>query len=72
MGGGALFFVVYAFGYGGALFPMSFLSSIEAIWSFFVLLMILVYFPAKPLKPPTLSASVERLDFKAGAKTLLR
>ncbi|XP_078324118.1 solute carrier family 49 member 4 homolog isoform X2 [Crassostrea virginica] len=45
---------------------------VEAIWSFFVLLMILVYFPAKPSKPPTLSASVERLDFKAGAKTLLR
>lgn len=45
---------------------------VEAAWAVFVLLLILVYFPAKPPKPPTLSASVERMDFMTGAKTLIR
>uniref|UniRef100_K1QKA8 Disrupted in renal carcinoma protein 2-like protein n=1 Tax=Magallana gigas TaxID=29159 RepID=K1QKA8_MAGGI len=45
---------------------------LEAAWAVFVLLLILVYFPAKPPKPPTLSASVERMDFMTGAKTLIR
>lgn len=45
---------------------------VEAAWAAFILLLILIYFPAKPPKPPTLSASVERMDFKAGAKCLVR
>ncbi|XP_061164418.1 solute carrier family 49 member 4 homolog [Saccostrea echinata] len=45
---------------------------VEAAWAAFILLLILIYFPAKPPKPPTLSASMERMDFKAGAKCLVR
>ncbi|XP_048777520.1 solute carrier family 49 member 4-like isoform X2 [Ostrea edulis] len=45
---------------------------VEAAWAVFVLVLVLVYFPAKPPKPPTLSASVERMDFMTGAKCLVR
>lgn len=32
----------------------------------------LIYFPAKPPSPPCKSSSMERLDFRVGAKTLLQ
>ncbi|XP_052103188.1 solute carrier family 49 member 4-like [Mytilus californianus] len=34
--------------------------------------LMLVYYPAKPKLPPTLSASVGRLDFSSGIKVLIR
>ena len=35
-------------------------------------LLVLVYFPAKPPTPPSITASVERVDFKSGLKQLFR
>lgn len=32
----------------------------------------ILYFPAKPPSPPSKSSAVQRLDFRSGAKTLLR
>ncbi|KAL3831879.1 hypothetical protein ACJMK2_023576 [Sinanodonta woodiana] len=40
--------------------------------SVFVFLLILIYFPNKPPLPPSVSASVERLDFSSGFKRLIR
>ncbi|KAK3589570.1 hypothetical protein CHS0354_043025 [Potamilus streckersoni] len=40
--------------------------------SVFVFLLILIYFPNKPPLPPSMSASVERLDFSSGFKCLVR
>lgn len=45
---------------------------IQAGWSGFILILILVYFPAKPPTPPTKSASMDRIDYKQGLKCLLR
>ncbi|KAK3099920.1 hypothetical protein FSP39_011798 [Pinctada imbricata] len=45
---------------------------LECAWSVFVFLLLLIYFPAKPPKPPTVSASIERDDFKSGVKNLVR
>ena len=36
-----------------------------------ILLVIFVYFPAKPKLPPSVTATVERLDFKNGFKRLM-
>lgn len=44
----------------------------EAAWSVFVFLLVLIYFPAKPPLPPTVTASTERLDYKNGVKGLFR
>ena len=44
----------------------------EAGFQLFVFLVILVYYPPKPLKPPSLSAATGRIDFKGGAKKLLK
>ncbi|XP_033743806.1 solute carrier family 49 member 4 homolog [Pecten maximus] len=41
-------------------------------WAVGIFLLLLVYFPAKPSKPPSISASTERLNFIQGCKTLLR
>ena len=35
-------------------------------------LLTLVYFPTKPPTPPTITASVDRLEFKKGLKQLLQ
>ncbi|KAL3831880.1 hypothetical protein ACJMK2_023577 [Sinanodonta woodiana] len=40
--------------------------------SAFVFFLILIYFPNKPPLPPSVSASVERLDFSSGFKRLIR
>ncbi|KAL3831878.1 hypothetical protein ACJMK2_023575 [Sinanodonta woodiana] len=40
--------------------------------SVFVFLLILIYFPNKPPLPPSVSASVGRLDFSSGFKRLIR
>ncbi|XP_078661169.1 solute carrier family 49 member 4 homolog isoform X2 [Branchiostoma floridae x Branchiostoma belcheri] len=37
-----------------------------------VFLAILIYFPSKPPTPPSLSAAMDRLDFKTGVKKLFR
>ena len=47
-------------------------SFIECGFSVLVFLIIMVYFPAKPPLPPTVSASIERVDFKVGVKVLAR
>lgn len=41
-------------------------------WAIGIFLLLLLYFPAKPHKPPSKSASTERLNFIQGCKTLLR
>ncbi|OWF43790.1 Disrupted in renal carcinoma protein 2-like [Mizuhopecten yessoensis] len=48
------------------------LMYIECSWCVFVFLLVLLYFPAKPKLPPSISASVERLDFKSGFRKLIR
>ncbi|OWF43791.1 Disrupted in renal carcinoma protein 2-like [Mizuhopecten yessoensis] len=45
---------------------------IECGWAVAIFLLLLVYFPAKPTIPPSISASTERLNFKQGCKKLLR
>jgi len=42
------------------------LMYIEAGVAAFLFLLVIVYFPSKPPKPPSVSAAVERLDFKEG------
>jgi len=42
----------------------------EFAWSAALLLLVLVYFPAKPPRPPSITASIARTDYKAGLKTL--
>ncbi|VDI11899.1 MFS transporter, FLVCR family, disrupted in renal carcinoma protein 2 [Mytilus galloprovincialis] len=44
----------------------------ECGMSVLALLLVIVYFPDKPKLPPTVSASVERVDFKEGIKQLMR
>ena len=44
----------------------------EAGLQLFVFLVILVYCPAKPPRPPSFSAATGRVDFKAGAKGLCK
>ncbi|KAK3100279.1 hypothetical protein FSP39_017433 [Pinctada imbricata] len=48
------------------------LMYVECGWSVFVFVLLLIYFPAKPPKPPTVSASIDRVDFKSGTKLLAR
>lgn len=38
----------------------------------FIFLCVLVYFPAKPATPPSITAAIGRLDFSIGFKSLLR
>ncbi|KAK3600741.1 hypothetical protein CHS0354_017030 [Potamilus streckersoni] len=45
---------------------------VECGWSILVFLLMLVYFPSKPPKPPTISASIERMDIKTGILKLIR
>ncbi|XP_060078843.1 solute carrier family 49 member 4 homolog [Ylistrum balloti] len=45
---------------------------IECGWCVLIFLLVLLYFPAKPKLPPSISASVERLDFKSGFRVLVR
>lgn len=45
---------------------------IECGWCVLIFLMVLLYFPAKPKLPPSISASVDRLDFKSGFRALVR
>ena len=44
----------------------------EAGLQLFVFLVIAAYYPSKPPKPPSISAAIGRIDFKAGAKTLCK
>ncbi|XP_060078842.1 solute carrier family 49 member 4 homolog [Ylistrum balloti] len=44
----------------------------ECGWTVGIFLLLLIYFPAKPYKPPSLSASTDRLNFVKGCKQLLR
>ncbi|KAL3891012.1 hypothetical protein ACJMK2_003277 [Sinanodonta woodiana] len=44
----------------------------ECGWSVFVFILMLVYFPSKPPKPPTISASIERMDIKTGILKLIK
>ncbi|ELT88673.1 hypothetical protein CAPTEDRAFT_202014 [Capitella teleta] len=44
----------------------------EAAWAVLVLLLIIVYFPAAPKIPPSLTASIPRLNFREGLFGLLR
>ena len=37
-----------------------------------ILLVVIVYFPTKPKLPPSVTATVHRLDFKSGIKRLMR
>lgn len=43
----------------------------EAAAQFLLVLAIVIYYPAKPKKPPSKSAAKERVDFKNGLKKLL-
>lgn len=43
---------------------------IEAGVAALLFLLVIIYFPSKPPKPPSISAAVERLDFKEGLKIL--
>ncbi|RMX42844.1 hypothetical protein pdam_00005147 [Pocillopora damicornis] len=45
---------------------------IEAVLVGVLLFTVLIYFPAKPPSPPSLSSAAGRLDFCSGAKTLLK
>ena len=45
---------------------------IEAVLVGLLFFAVLVYFPAKPPSPPSLSSAAGRLDFISGAKTLLQ
>lgn len=45
---------------------------IEAVLVGLLFFAVLIYFPAKPPSPPSLSSAAGRLDFVAGAKTLLK
>lgn len=44
---------------------------IEAVLVGVLLFVVIIYFPAKPPTPPSLSSAAGRLDFVSGAKTLL-
>ncbi|XP_060067646.1 solute carrier family 49 member 4 homolog [Ylistrum balloti] len=44
----------------------------ECGWCFLLMLMVAVYFPSKPPKPPSTTASKERLDIKSGFRKLMR
>ena len=41
-------------------------SPTEAGVAALLFLLVIIYFPSKPPKPPSVSAAVERLDFKEG------
>ncbi|KAJ8298207.1 hypothetical protein KUTeg_024738 [Tegillarca granosa] len=58
--------------YVGKTFITDYFLFTEAAWSVFVFLLVLIYFPAKPPLPPTVTASTERLDYKNGVKGLFR
>lgn len=45
---------------------------IEAVLVGILFFVVLIYFPAKPPSPPSLSSAAGRLDFVSGAKTLLK
>ena len=45
---------------------------IEAVLVGILFFAVLIYFPAKPPSPPSLSSAAGRLDFVSGAKTLLK
>ena len=45
---------------------------IEAVLVGLLFFTVLIYFPAKPPSPPSLSSAAGRLDFVSGAKTLLK
>jgi FLVCR family MFS transporter len=45
---------------------------LEAALQLVILLAIVIYFPAKPKKPPSLSAATGRVDFKNGIKKLFK
>ena len=40
--------------------------------TFLTMMCILIYFPEKPKLPPSVTAAVGRLEFKVGAKSLLK
>ena len=44
----------------------------ESAWSCMLFVMMLLYFPAKPPAAPSISATVERVDFFSGLKRLLQ
>lgn len=48
------------------------LMYIEAGVAAFLFLLVIIYFPSKPPKPPSVSAAVERLDFREGLRILSR
>ncbi|KAL5009481.1 hypothetical protein ScPMuIL_011786 [Solemya velum] len=48
------------------------LMYVEAGWAVFLLLLMLIYFPAMPPKPPSVTASIGRLNFKTGLKMLVK
>ena len=41
-------------------------------WSTLLFLVILIYFPSKPPSPPSVTASIDRLDFKNGLKLMMK
>ena len=41
-------------------------------WSVSLLLIILIYFPSKPPTSPSVTASIDRLDFKTGLKRIMK
>ena len=49
-----------------------FLMYIAFGWSALLFLMILIYFPSKPPTPPSISASLERLDYKNGLLHIMK
>lgn len=48
------------------------LMYIELAVTFFTMVCIIVHFPEKPKLPPSVTAAIGRLEFKIGAKSLLR
>jgi len=42
----------------------------EFAWSAALFLLIVIYFPAKPPRPPSITASIDRIDFIDGVKTI--
>ncbi|KAL5009480.1 hypothetical protein ScPMuIL_011785 [Solemya velum] len=48
------------------------LMYVEAGWAVLLMILVLIYFPAKPPKPPSISACIGRLNFISGFKILVR
>ena len=51
---------------------MLFFIFVEFGFSVLLLLLIIIYFPAKPPTPPSISAGIERLDYKTGVIALFK